>query len=464
MQVGFVGFARFVVVAVVVGGAIGVVGACEPPAIDDVLWHCTTNSDCGDRLVCNLALQACMPPGPPPDPPFDGAEGEGEGEAGEGEAGDGEAGEGEGEGHTGVGTREDPIVLDGSDTFSVRAQTFLQGEVCYAVKMPVSTRLEVQTSGLCADRTLSDTYVRVFEPDLTTVTAEDDDGAGIGYCSFLVTPPLVPATRVICVSGYQGTAVDATVDIRLGEQFAARDAACTLPSVLRGCDPAAIDYNDDAIADSLSCVDNRCVAIFHVATGESCVAGVDICDRGECASFASPTETVCGDVVLLDDGAACRPDITGIRCDVGVRCLPSTPTSTEHTCQDCTDDDDDARPLLWCGRPRTYDEAQAVCAAADMRLVAVRDAADNEAIAVRAQTQFGSGLYWLGLDDIDEEGTFTWSDGRVWHVGDVEPFAAFQAGEPNNFNGLEHCVQTFAGGWNDNRCTEHFATVCEPHD
>ncbi len=173
---------------------------------------------------------------------------------------------------------------------------------------------------------------------------------------------------------------------------------------------------------------------------------------------------MCGEPVLLDDDAVCQPELTGIRCANGVRCLASPTQANEHTCQDCADEAGE-RPLRFCSRRRTYEEAQAVCAASDMRLVSVRDAADDAAIFERAQAQFGyRSLYWLGLDDIDEEGTFTWSDGRQWHVGDVEPYASFQPSEPNNFNGAEHCAHTVDGGWNDNQCIATFATICESHD
>ena len=57
---------------------------------------------------------------------------------------------------------------------------------------------------------------------------------------------------------------------------------------------------------------------------------------------------------------------------------------------------------------------------------------------------------WIGLHDIDTEGTFGWADGnnssyRNWAIG-----------EPNQ-SGNEDCVHIFGSGrWNDLECSDTF--------
>lgn len=34
---------------------------CEAPVVDDVLWRCTTSSDCGSGYVCDVAAERCFP-------------------------------------------------------------------------------------------------------------------------------------------------------------------------------------------------------------------------------------------------------------------------------------------------------------------------------------------------------------------------------------------------------------------
>ncbi|MEZ4468983.1 MAG: lectin-like protein [bacterium] len=63
-------------------------------------------------------------------------------------------------------------------------------------------------------------------------------------------------------------------------------------------------------------------------------------------------------------------------------------------------------------------------------------------------------LYWLGLSDQAEEGTF------VWASGSDAAYRAFLAGEPNN-DGNQDCVQVYQGGWDDLQCGNSRAYICE---
>ena len=53
---------------------------------------------------------------------------------------------------------------------------------------------------------------------------------------------------------------------------------------------------------------------------------------------------------------------------------------------------------------------------------------------------------WIGLNDIDTEGTFLWADGSS------SSYRSWSSGQPNNVG--EDCVETYGSQyWNDDRCT-----------
>lgn len=76
--------------------------------------------------------------------------------------------------------------------------------------------------------------------------------------------------------------------------------------------------------------------------------------------------------------------------------------------------------------------------------------------------------YWLGFDDLAEEGTFTWA------AAEGATFTNWRAGEPNNGGTAgvaEDCAvmygnytgefESYVGGWNDVDCTRGMYTICE---
>jgi hypothetical protein len=78
-------------------------------------------------------------------------------------------------------------------------------------------------------------------------------------------------------------------------------------------------------------------------------------------------------------------------------------------------------------------------------LVTINDAEENQWVS----TTFGVDAFlWLGLNDVQTEGTF------LWVSGEPVTFTNWAPGEPNNFNGDEHFgimyPRTFSTGeWND---------------
>lgn len=64
--------------------------------------------------------------------------------------------------------------------------------------------------------------------------------------------------------------------------------------------------------------------------------------------------------------------------------------------------------------------------------------------------------FWIGLNDLSEEGTFKWSS------GEPVTFENFRSGEPNS-NGDEDCVHAWPTGqaWNDEDCNRKKPSICE---
>ncbi|XP_065683392.1 uncharacterized protein LOC100215503 isoform X1 [Hydra vulgaris] len=92
-------------------------------------------------------------------------------------------------------------------------------------------------------------------------------------------------------------------------------------------------------------------------------------------------------------------------------------------------------------------------------LLSVADNTENTFISDQFKdTTIKNQHYWIGLNDIQKEGIFVWSDNstskfRFWN---------YRSGEPNNWNNNEDCVEaTYDGRWNDNSCDRLFGFICK---
>src|SRR5690606_38171668 len=65
--------------------------------------------------------------------------------------------------------------------------------------------------------------------------------------------------------------------------------------------------------------------------------------------------------------------------------------------------------------------------------------------------------YWLGLSDLDQEGTFVWEDGS--ELSDAG-YASWTQGDPT-VTVDENCVWRVANGWQDIACNTIRTFVCE---
>ncbi len=110
----------------------------------------------------------------------------------------------------------------------------------------------------------------------------------------------------------------------------------------------------------------------------------------------------------------------------------------------------------FCFVQKTFVEAEADCVVQGGHLISVHDDALQDWLVATAFGIAGSD-WWIGLNDLDNEGAFEWTDGTPVDYGH------WNAGEPNNA-GDEDCVHLppWAGGsWNDLVCAVSAAYICQ---
>jgi hypothetical protein len=111
----------------------------------------------------------------------------------------------------------------------------------------------------------------------------------------------------------------------------------------------------------------------------------------------------------------------------------------------------------------TWDAANSAAMAAGGHLVTITSAKEYQ----RVRGMVGSDPIWLGGTDSAQEGVWRWVDGGVFFVDDGAIDGAAVRGavsywdqndgynaEPNNSDGVEHCLEMQADGtWNDLGCS-----------
>ncbi|CAM9209158.1 unnamed protein product [Lampetra fluviatilis] len=101
----------------------------------------------------------------------------------------------------------------------------------------------------------------------------------------------------------------------------------------------------------------------------------------------------------------------------------------------------------------TYMDARRHCRGLGGEIAAPRSASDNEVL--RQIVPAGEFAY-IGVDDMESEGTFTYSSGGPLGYNNWSYW------EPDNSGGDEDCAIIVANGkWNDVLCTREFHFVCE---
>ncbi len=123
------------------------------------------------------------------------------------------------------------------------------------------------------------------------------------------------------------------------------------------------------------------------------------------------------------------------------------------------------RSFMYCAIPSTWFEARDFCASYGYHLNRIGDDAENQWADETADT-YSTGKWWMGYNDLDEEGTWVWEDGSSI------TYSNWHAGEPNNVGGSpgdgynegEDCGQFNRWDdltWNDEPCDLQFNFICE---
>ncbi|XP_059518194.1 pulmonary surfactant-associated protein D-like isoform X2 [Myotis daubentonii] len=107
------------------------------------------------------------------------------------------------------------------------------------------------------------------------------------------------------------------------------------------------------------------------------------------------------------------------------------------------------------GFEKPFQEAEQVCAQAGGQLPSPRSAAENEALQHLLEAE-NKGAAFLSMTDSQTEGRFTYPGGEPLVYSNWAPR------QPDNYGGIEHCVEIFTNGkWNDTPCGEKRLVICE---
>lgn len=115
-------------------------------------------------------------------------------------------------------------------------------------------------------------------------------------------------------------------------------------------------------------------------------------------------------------------------------------------------------PGKYCyvGEPTSYASAKKSCAKRGGALASLVNEDAAKEIAGSMEQRFKVPRFWIGLNDLTEQGTWMWPDGSHLRRGDWKP------GEPNNY-GREGCVELYTDSWrwNDLDCNAELPSICE---
>ncbi|XP_041377543.1 perlucin-like [Gigantopelta aegis] len=101
--------------------------------------------------------------------------------------------------------------------------------------------------------------------------------------------------------------------------------------------------------------------------------------------------------------------------------------------------------------------ARDFCNQSRSRLIVLDTKEKNLAVSGYIKENIGNLKLFIGLTDEDHEDHF------VWENGNTANFTNWRTGQPNNYDGSQHCVLLIAkrAKWNDVRCNRQIAYICE---
>ena len=103
----------------------------------------------------------------------------------------------------------------------------------------------------------------------------------------------------------------------------------------------------------------------------------------------------------------------------------------------------------------SWSAARDDCVSRGGYLVTVNTPADLA--AALAVTSYPDGKYWVGGNDLETEGTFTWHSGER---PSIDP-SLWNLNQPDNSNNSEHCLVISQGRFNDAPCELSRKYICE---
>ncbi|XP_059361674.1 CD209 antigen-like protein C [Carassius carassius] len=102
---------------------------------------------------------------------------------------------------------------------------------------------------------------------------------------------------------------------------------------------------------------------------------------------------------------------------------------------------------------KNWNESRRYCRERETDLIIINNTEEQDFVG---NISGGSGHFWIGLTDIEEEGRWKWVDGSNSSI--TSGFWA--SGEPNS-KGNEDCALNYSPGWADFPCDYMFKWICE---
>lgn len=155
------------------------------------------------------------------------------------------------------------------------------------------------------------------------------------------------------------------------------------------------------------------------------------------------------------------PDVDQLDCDEDAVVEPEPePGDLElpETCQELPREDDGY--AVYCDEELSWEAALSTCESLLLSLLTIDDEAENAWLEAALDDPIGlddsGNLLWIGFNDRDEEGAWTWVSGA-----DAD-FTQWKSGQPDDHSDGEDCgVFRASGNWNDLGCDEEMRFVCE---
>ena len=114
---------------------------------------------------------------------------------------------------------------------------------------------------------------------------------------------------------------------------------------------------------------------------------------------------------------------------------------------------------LFCENQIAWGAAFDFCAQQQFTLTSIQSQAENEVLFAQMQ-MYGFSDTWIGLNDLNQEGSFEWSDQSPMN------YTRWGEGEPNDAGGNgEDCgiilMENRQSRWDDRACSRQYSYICE---